>query len=60
MENIGISFSTKKDMCRPPKNGEIALSPNTRVVKCKSCVSQIRNEANDKIQYNNILVIFIF
>ena len=33
----------------PPKNGEIALCPNTRVVKCKHCVSQKRNEANDKV-----------
>jgi len=29
----------------PPKNGIIALCPNTRVVKCKYCVSQKRNEA---------------
>jgi len=29
----------------PPKNGLIALWPNTRVVKCDYCVSQKRNEA---------------
>ena len=33
----------------PPKSGEIALWPNTRVVKCKSYVSQKRNESNDKV-----------
>ena len=34
----------------PPKNGEIALWPNTRVVKCKTqyCVAQKRNEAIEK------------
>jgi len=26
----------------PPKNGEIALWPNTRVVKCKYCVSKTK------------------
>ena len=34
----------------PPKDGVIALWPNTRVVKCKYCASQKRNEANDKSQ----------
>jgi len=29
-----------------PKNGVIALWPNTCVVKCKYCVSQKRNEAS--------------
>ena len=37
----------------PPKNGEIALWPNTLVVKCKYCVSQKRNEANDMRQWHN-------
>jgi len=31
----------------PPKNGEVALWPNMRVVKCKYCVSHERIEAND-------------
>jgi len=38
----------------PPKTGELALWPNTRVVKCKYCVSQKRNEANDKDQWYNV------
>jgi len=44
----------------PPKNGVIALWPNTRVVKCKYCVSQKRNEANKKNQWVNVLLTFIF
>jgi len=44
----------------PLKNGEIALWLNTRVVKCKYCVSQKRYEANDKIQWYNVLLTFIF
>jgi len=44
----------------PPKNGEITLCPNTRVVKCKYSVSQKRNEANDKVQRYNVLLTFIF
>jgi len=43
----------------PPKNGEIALWPNTRVVKCKYCVSQKRNEANDKDQWYSVLLTYI-
>jgi len=35
---------------QPPKNGDIALWPNTRVVKCKYYVSQKRNESNIKVQ----------
>ena len=44
----------------PPTNGEIALWPNTRVVKRKYCVLLKRNEANDKIQWYNILLAFIY
>jgi len=44
----------------PPKNGEIALWPNTRVVKCEYCVSQKWNEAKDKVQWYNFLLTFIF
>ena len=43
-----------------PRNGEITLWPNTRVVKYKHCVSHKRNEANDKIQWYNILLTFTF
>ena len=48
--------------CEPPKNGVIskngviALWPNTRMVKCKYCVSQKRNEA----KWFNVLLTFIF
>jgi len=59
MWDVEISFSTKREVCRPPKNAEIALSPNTRVVKCKYCISQKRKQDNDKIQWYNISVIFI-
>jgi len=43
----------------PPKNGEIALGPNTRVVKCKYYVSQKQNGFNNKIQWYSILLTFI-
>jgi len=43
----------------PPKIGQIALWPNTRGVKCKYCVSQKRNEANDKAQWYVVLLTFI-
>ena len=39
-----------------PKSGGIALWPNTRFVKCNYCVSQNRNEANDKVQCYSILL----
>jgi len=35
----------------PPKNGVIALWPNTRVVKCKYYVSQKQNGFNNKIHW---------
>jgi len=31
-----------------------------RVVKCKHCVAQKRNEANNKNQWLNVLLSFIF
>ena len=43
-----------------PKNGVIALWPNTRVVKCKYYVSQKQNGFNNKIHWNSILLTFIF
>jgi len=43
----------------PPKNGLIALWPNTRVVKCKYSVSQKQNGFNNKVHWYNILLIFI-
>ena len=43
----------------PPKIGEIAL-PNTRVLKCEYCVSQNRNEPNDKVFWYKFLRAFIF
>jgi len=44
----------------PPKNGEIALKPNARVVKCKYHVSQKQDGFNNKNQWYNILLTFIF
>jgi len=44
----------------PPKNGVIALLPNTRVVKCKYYVSQKTNGFNDQIHLYSILPTVIF
>ena len=44
----------------PPKNGVIALWPNTRVVKCKYYVSQKQNGCNNQIHWYSILLTFIF
>ena len=45
---------------QPPKNGDIALWPNTRVVKCKYHVSQKRNESNIKVQrYKNYSITYL-
>ena len=43
----------------PPKNGVIALWPNTRVVKCEYYVSQKQNGFNNKIHWYSILLTFI-
>jgi len=45
---------------RPPKIGEIALWSNTRVVKCKYDVSQKQNGFDNKNQWYNIVLTFIF
>jgi len=45
---------------RPPQNGEIALWPNTRVVKRKYYASQKQNGFNNKIHSYSILLTFIF
>ena len=64
--SVGALFEPLRVRCSfwvswmPPKNGVIALWPNTRVVKCKYCVSQKRNEANNKNQWVNVLLTFIF
>jgi len=44
----------------PPKNGVIALWPNTRVVKCKHFVSQKQNGFNNKIHWYSVLLTFLF
>jgi len=44
----------------PPKNGEIALWPSTRAVKCKYHALQKRNVFNNKIQWLNITLTPIF
>ena len=50
-----------KTVCRlPPKNGEIAPRPNTRVVKCRYYVSQKQNGINYKIHSYSILLTCIF
>jgi len=47
-------------VCIPPKNGVIALWPNTRIVKCKYIVSQKQNGFNNKIHWYSILLTFMF
>ena len=42
----------------PPKNGVIALWPNTRGVKCKYYVSQKQNPFNNKFYWYSILLTF--
>ena len=37
-----------------PKNGKIALWPNTRVAKCTYYVSQKQNEFNNEKQWYNM------
>ena len=66
MAHVAWHISVVSHICRahisrvhPPKKGEIALWPNTRIVKCKYFVSQKRNEANDKVQWYNILLTFM-
>ena len=44
----------------PPKNGVIALWPDTRVVQCKYYVSQKLNGFNNKIHWYSILHTFVF
>jgi len=46
--------------CNPPKNGLIALWPNTRVVKCKYYVLQNPNVFNNKGHSYSILLTFKF
>jgi len=58
LEN-GFSLGFRLMNLPPPKNGEIAMWPNMRVVKCKYCVSQKRYEANDKAQWYNVLLTFV-
>jgi len=47
---------------RPPKNGEIALWPNTRVVKCTYCVLLHTSNDDDCFYYhswrNNVVIAF--
>ena len=45
---------------QPPKNGVIALWPNTRVVKCEHYDSQKQIGFNNKINWYRILLTFIF
>ena len=44
----------------PPKNGLIALWPNTRAVKCEYSVSQKHNGFNNKDDWYNFLLTFVF
>jgi len=55
--SVGIRRKKPKHLVNkpvPPKNGLIALRPNTRVVKCKYYVSQKQNGFNNKIQWYDI------
>ena len=54
-------FAEKKCLLYvPPTNGEIALWLNTRVVKCTYYVSQKQNGFNNKGQWYNFSLTFIF
>jgi len=55
-----LSNNKMKRGLHPPKNGVIALWPNTRVVKCKYYVSQKQNGFNNKFHWYSILLTFIF
>ena len=55
-----LARATLTEHLFPPKDGEIALWPNTRVVKCKYYVSQKQNGFNDKIHSYSTLLTFIF
>jgi len=57
---IGLFPYLYTSLLYPPKNGVIALWPNTRVVKCKYYVSQKQNGFNNKIHWYSILLTFIF
>jgi len=54
--------TSKNIMCEynPPKNGEIALRPNTRVVKCKYYISQKQIGFKYNIHSYRILLTLIF
>ena len=55
---ISGSVGGEHRLMKPPENGVIVLWPNTLVVKCKYCVSQKRNEANNKNHWYNVLLTF--
>jgi hypothetical protein len=57
--SIVAPFANAWPCLMPLKNGEIALWPNTRVVKCKFEVSQTRNVCNDEYQRYHILLTFV-
>jgi len=54
------SFDEASSSEQPPKNGEIALWLNMRVVKCKYYVSQEQNGFNNQIHSYSILLTYIF
>ena len=57
----GAALSNMNGSCHvyPPKNGLIALWPNTRVVQCKYSVSPKQNGFNNKVHWYNIFLTFI-
>ena len=56
---IRVLWNRNQSDVGPPKNGVIALWPNTRVVKCKYYVSQNQNGFNNKIHWYGILLTFM-
>jgi len=44
----------------PPNDGEVALWSATNCWYVVKCVSQKRNQSNNKTQWYNVLVTFIF
>ena len=55
-----VSSAEAEDEVKPPKNGVIALWPNTREVKCKYYVSQKQNRFNNNIHWYTTLPTLVF
>ena len=57
--NVMLNNTFDTTTCISPKNGLIALWPNTHVVKCKYFDSQKHNGFNNKYHCYNMLLTFV-